>query len=554
MAGRVREHDWASTTLGPIEDWPQCLKTVVDMMLSNGFAMTVLWGRDLIQIYNDAHRDLIADNHPGSFGRPTREVWSEHWTQAAPIIERVWAGETLTFVDVPRTVTRRGKREEAWFSNSYSPLRDDAGTVAGVLFTLVEETERMRAQTALRDSESRLRLALEVAELGAWTWDPRDGTAHLDARAAQIVGLPRAGVVNATDTHAKRIHPEDVARLNAEAAAGARTGEPFSVAYRVVHPDGSLRQVVTRGRALLDAEGNPVHVVGTNRDVTIEREAELRLRASEERFRTLVQNIRDYAIVGLDVDGGITEWTDGAARVIGYTGKSAIGRHVSMLHPPEDVSGARPSSCCPRPASRDGPRSTTWCLRRDGTRFWANAIVTAIRDDEGTVVGYTKVIRDLSEQKEMIEQREQLLAEATAARAEAERANRAKDDFLITLSHELRTPLAPILLWARALLEGSVPAHDVDHAVEAIVLSAESQLQLIEDLRDLSRLKSGRVQLDRHTQLCRGGGARGRRGDHAQRAGEGRDRRARRRARPRQTPCSIGVASSRCSGTCCRTR
>ena len=76
---------------------------------------------------------------------------------------------------------------------------------------------------------------------------------------------------------------------------------------------------------MLDAEGNPVHVVGTNRDVTIEREAELRLRASEERFRTLVQNIRDYAIVGLDVDGGITEWTDGAARVIGYTGKSAIG-------------------------------------------------------------------------------------------------------------------------------------------------------------------------------------------------------------------------------------
>ena len=214
MAGRVREHDWASTTLGPIEDWPQCLKTVVDMMLSNGFAMTVLWGRDLIQIYNDAHRDLIADNHPGSFGRPTREVWSEYWTQAAPIIERVWAGETLTFVDVPRTVTRRGKREDAWFSYSYSPLRDDAGAVAGVLFTLVEETERMRAQTALRDSESRLRLALEVAELGAWTWDPRDGTAHLDARAAQIVGLPRAGVVNATDTHAKRIHPEDVARLN----------------------------------------------------------------------------------------------------------------------------------------------------------------------------------------------------------------------------------------------------------------------------------------------------------------------------------------------------
>src|SRR4051794_761405 len=149
MAGRVREHDWASTPLGPVERWPQCLKTVVDMALSNGFAMTVLWGRDLIQIYNDAHRDLIADRHPGTFGRPSQEAWPEFWTQTTPVFQRVWAGETLTFFDVPQTVTRRGTAENAWFTNSYSPLRDETGAVAGVLVTLLETTERMRAQTAL---------------------------------------------------------------------------------------------------------------------------------------------------------------------------------------------------------------------------------------------------------------------------------------------------------------------------------------------------------------------------------------------------------------------
>jgi len=137
-------------------------------------------------------------------------------------------------------------------------------------------------------------------------------------------------------------------------------------------------------------------------------------------------------------------------------------------------------------------------VRRDGTRFWTNAIVTAIRDEKGELVGFSKVSRDLSEQRELIEQREHLLAEATAARGDAEQANLAKDEFLITLSHELRTPLAPILLWARALSDGSVPPHEVPHAVNAIVQSAESQLRLIEDLRDLSRLKSGRVQLDKH--------------------------------------------------------
>jgi PAS domain S-box-containing protein len=385
MAGRVREHDWGSTSLGPIDGWPQCLKTVVEMLLSNGFAMTVLWSRDLIQIYNDAHADLIADRHPDALGRPTREVWAEFWSLTAPVIERVWAGETLTYFDVPQKVPRRGKGEDAWFTNSYSPLRDDTGAVVGVLVTLLETTERMDAQKALRDS------------------------------------------------------------------------------------------------------------------AVVEREAALRLRASEERFRALVQNIRDYAIVGLDADGRITEWMDGATKVIGYAGKSAIGRDVSMLYSPDDVKRGAPLEGLARAREQGRVEVDGWRVRKDGTRFWANAIVTAIRDDSGSVVGYTEVIRDLSEQQELLEQREQLLAEATAARAEAERANQAKDEFLITLSHELRTPLAPILLWARALLEGSVAAHEVEHAVEAIILSAESQLQLIEDLRDLSRLKSGRVQLDRQS-------------------------------------------------------
>ena len=498
MAGRVREHDWAATPLGPIEGWPQCLKTFVDMLLSNGFAMAVLWGRDLIQIYNDAHRDLIADIHP-ALGRPTREAWAEYWTQTAPVIDRVWAGETLTFFDVPQAVTRRGATEEAWFTTSYSPLRDETGAVAGVLVTLLETTEQMRTQIALRDSESRLRLALEVAELGAWSWDPRDGRGHLDDRAAQIVGLPRGGAVDVAAAQRQSVHPDDLAPLQAAAAEGARTGEPFTLGYRIGSRDGSVRHVVTRGRGLLDAQGNVVRVVGTNRDVTVEREAELRLRASEARFRALVQSIRDYAIVGLDADGRITEWTDGAAKVIGYSGKSAIGNPVSMLYPPDDVRRGAPEQVLAGARKQGRVAVDGWRVRKDGTPFWANAIVTAIGDESGAIVGYTEVIRDLSEQKEMLEQREHLLAEATSARAEAERANQAKDEFLITLSHELRTPLAPILLWARALLDGSVPAEDVDHAIEAIVLSAESQLQLIEDLRDLSRLKSGRVQLDRHS-------------------------------------------------------
>src|SRR4029079_501959 len=241
----------------------------------------------------------------------------------------------------------------------------------------------------------------------------------------------------------------------------------------------------------------PAQVVGTTRDITVEREAELRLRASDERLRTLLQNIRDYAIIMLDANGNITEWTDGATKVIGYTSKNVIGQPFSILYPPEDVQRGVPEAELLTARENGRVEVEGWRVRKDGTRFWANAIVTAIRDERADVIGFTKISRDLSDQYELLEQREQLLAEATSARAEAEKANRAKDEFLITLSHELRTPLAPILLWARALRAGTDPPHEVSHAVDAIVLSAESQLQLIEDLRDLSRLKSGRVHLDR---------------------------------------------------------
>jgi PAS domain S-box-containing protein len=371
MAQRVREYAWHNTPLGPAEAWPEGLRATVDMLLANRFPMMALWGLDLIQIYNDAYRDIIGLKHPTALGQPTHDCWPELRASRTPNLERVWRGETTGSVDAHHTVTRHGTPEDAWFTDSCSPLRDAKGAVVGILITVLETTEQVRSVAALR--------------------------------------------------------------------------------------------------------------------------------ASEERFRTLVQNVRDYAIFMLDADGHVSEWSDGAARVLGYGGKAVIGRHASIFYPPEEARGGTPQRELEQARQKGRFESEGWRLRRDGTRFWANEIATAIRDANGTVLGFTKVSRDLSEQKEMQEQREQLLDEATAARAEAEKANRAKDDFLITLSHELRTPLAPILLWGRALRAGMVPEHEVDRAVDAIVLSAESQLQLIEDLRDLSRLKSGRLQLDRRS-------------------------------------------------------
>lgn len=209
---------------------------------------------------------------------------------------------------------------------------------------------------------------------------------------------------------------------------------------------------------------------------------------SNARFRTLVENVRDYAIFMLDRSGFVTEWTTGAERIKGYTAAEIVGEHVARFYTAEDIAAGVVDRLLAEASATGRSEREGWRVRKDGTRFWANEIVTAIRDANGALVGFTKVSRDLTEQKRLREQREELLAAATEA-------NCAKDEFLATLSHELRTPLAAILLWAGALRDGAVPLDELPRAIDAIVQSAHSQSRLIEDLLDLSRLASGRLTL-----------------------------------------------------------
>ena len=161
MAERIRAYDWTATALGGAETWPPSLKATISLILGCGFPMIALWGRNLIQVYNDGYRDLMGLKHPAGLGQPTRACWPEVWHINGPIYERVWRGETFTFEDAVYPLTRSGSLEDAWFTLTYSPLRDDSGEVAGILVTLFETTARVLADRALRESEARFRAELE---------------------------------------------------------------------------------------------------------------------------------------------------------------------------------------------------------------------------------------------------------------------------------------------------------------------------------------------------------------------------------------------------------
>ncbi|MEQ9569880.1 MAG: ATP-binding protein [Longimicrobiales bacterium] len=157
MAELCRELDWGSTPLGPVESWSSTLRVAAQLVLASGIPATVLWGRELVQIYNDAYAELIQAKHPSALGRSNLESWPEVAHINAPIYRRVFDGETVTLKDALYPLERSGELEDVYLTVSYSPIRDSGGAVCAVLATMVETT----ADVTLRALQAEFRAQAE---------------------------------------------------------------------------------------------------------------------------------------------------------------------------------------------------------------------------------------------------------------------------------------------------------------------------------------------------------------------------------------------------------
>lgn len=214
----------------------------------------------------------------------------------------------------------------------------------------------------------------------------------------------------------------------------------------------------------------------------------------EDPFRLLVEAVGDYAIFMLDVEGYIATWNLGAQKIKGYSADEIIGKHFSTFYPEEDLKWDKPGYELKVATETGRFEDEGWRIRKDGSRFWANVVITALRDKDGTLRGFGKVTRDLTERRYAEEQRLQLARERVA-RAEAEAASRTKDEFLATISHELRTPLNAILGWGRMIRSSKLDENTFARALDTIERNAKLQAQLIDDLLDVSRIISGKLRL-----------------------------------------------------------
>ena len=210
---------------------------------------------------------------------------------------------------------------------------------------------------------------------------------------------------------------------------------------------------------------------------------------AEESFQLMVESVIDCAIVMLDEEGRVKSWNTGAQRIKGYDAKDIIGRDRSCFYPQEDVEAGKPERALLEAASVGRSEDNGWRVRQDGTTFWVNEVVTAIRDSSGALRGYATLARDMTE-------RRRVEAELNEARAIAEAANLAKSDFLSSMSHELRTPLNAILGFAQLMAsDAQVPTPNQKASIDQILQAGWFLLTLINEVLDLSLIESGKLTL-----------------------------------------------------------
>lgn len=153
MGERIRTHDWAATPLGPILAWPQSLRTLVDLMLASQQPVYIAWGGELTSLYNDSYVPILGTKHPEALGMPYQEVWPELWDEYRPIVAATMAGEAQHFLDRPVPLAGRPGRSMSWFTFSWTPIRDEAGGIAGIYCAATETTNKILTDYALRESK-----------------------------------------------------------------------------------------------------------------------------------------------------------------------------------------------------------------------------------------------------------------------------------------------------------------------------------------------------------------------------------------------------------------
>ena len=313
-------------------------------MLPAQAQIVMFWGPEYVALYNDAYASSIGDKHPRALGRPARENWSELWDDLEPLLRRARSGETVVAKDRPFQIERRGYLEQVYFDISYSPARNAADEVEGVVCIVSETTERVLSERELRRANERYQLALSAgAAVGTWDWHIDSDRVYADESFARLYGVDPARAASGAPVaeFVAGIHPGDKERVAAAIAKAIKAGEGIELEYRVFGPEGTVRNLFVHGHSVRNSEGRTVRLPGVAVDITKLRSTEVALRETEARYSALFNSIDQGFCIIEFLDGPHGPMSDyvhveaNAAYAVHAGIENVVGRKVRDMVPDE---------------------------------------------------------------------------------------------------------------------------------------------------------------------------------------------------------------------------
>lgn len=381
-----------------------------------------------------------------------------------------------------------------WNQCHGQPQVNEDGEIVHIVGHCRDITETKESELILRQSKEHIDFILEASQLGVWSMDLRNGTAHRSPRHDQIFGYDQMLPDWTYEIFLEYILPEDRAEVDLKFKEALKNNEPWDFETRIRRSDGETRWILTRGQAILDGDGKQTQMLGTVADITTRKQAEIELKNSEQFNRSIFENSPDCVKI-LELDGTLTRMNTNGLCIMeiddfdSFAGKKWFdfweGDENEMAYQ------AVQTAAKGRTAQFEG-----FCKTAKGTMKYWDVSVAPVFDAEGKPRRLISTSRDITRRRESEREREELLKREQVARKDAEIANRMRDEFLATVSHELRAPLNSILGWGRLMEKGKLDEPTTQKAVQTIVRNAESQNRLIEDLLDVSRIISGKLRLE----------------------------------------------------------
>jgi len=368
--------------------------------------------------------------------------------------------------------------------------QDDRGPETIVAF-FIDLTEISRVEAELKKNQQRLQIAQQAGKIGTFEWNVQTNELACTPEFEALYGLPPGGI-DSYESWAQMVHPDDRAVIQKQVKAARASGEELNIEFRICRPDKSVGWIACRAKMFPDDGGLPWRMIGVNVDITDRKEAEAARSQINQTLEALIQACPLSITVFSADDGTVKMWNPAAERIFGWSESEAVGQFV-----PSVPASKREEFMANLEGIREGnpiAGMETQRQRKDGTSIDLAVWATPVRDSNGNI-NCMSIVADISDRKQVEAQRAQLLDREQAARAQAEAINRLKDEFLATLSHELRTPINVILGWAQRLRTRPYTQEDLAGGLEAIERQSRVQMQLVEDLLDVSRIIQNKLDL-----------------------------------------------------------